>query len=66
MIHNLYINRIRMGLTQEQLARLAGVSRRTVNALESTGRYPSFEVGARLCRALGRRMEEVFPYDVSV
>lgn len=63
MIHHLYVKRIQRGWTQEELARVAGVSRRTVNALESTGRYPSLQVGLRLCRALECRMEEVFPCD---
>lgn len=64
-MHNrVYIKRIRLGLTQQELAERAGISRRTVNTLESTGRYPSFRVGMRLCRALECRMEEVFPCDV--
>ncbi len=64
-MHNrVYIKRIRLGLTQQELAERAGVSRRTVNALETTGRFPSFRVGVRLCRALGCSVEEVFPCDV--
>lgn len=61
MINYLYLNRVRQGLTQQQLASLAGVSRGTVCALESTGRMPSVGVGVRLCRALGCSFEEVFP-----
>lgn len=64
MYNRIYVKRIRLGLTQQGLAELAGVSRRTVNSLESTGRYPSFKVGMRLCKALGCRMEEVFPSDL--
>ena len=66
MYNLLYVNRIRRGLTQEALANLAGVSRRTVCRLETSGNYPSFSVGCRISRALNCRMEEVFPLDLSL
>jgi putative transcriptional regulator len=52
--------RVARSLTQEALARLVGVSRKTVNTIE-TGRYvPSTILALRLARALGRRVEELF------
>lgn len=57
----LYIKRIRRGLTQQALAERAGISRRTVCYLESSGRVPTFQVGVKLCRALECGLEEVFP-----
>ncbi len=66
MYNLLYFNRVRSGLTQQALADRAGVSRRTVCRLENTGCYPTFRVGLRLSLALNRRIEEVFPLDLSL
>ncbi|BDZ48284.1 transcriptional regulator [Frondihabitans sucicola] len=47
-------------LSQADLARLVGVSRQTINAIE-TGRYdPSLTLAARLARHFGKAIEEVF------
>jgi putative transcriptional regulator len=47
-------------MTQDALARAAGVTRQTVIALEA-GRYaPSLELAFRLARAFGKRVDEVF------
>jgi putative transcriptional regulator len=48
------------GLSQGQLADVLGVSRQTINAIE-TGRYdPSLLLAARLARHFGMHIEEVF------
>jgi len=47
-------------MTQDALARAAGVTRQTVIALEA-GRYaPSLELAFRLARVFGKRVDEVF------
>jgi putative transcriptional regulator len=47
-------------MTQDALARAAGVTRQTVIALEA-GRYaPSLELAFRLSRVFGKRVDEVF------
>lgn len=47
-------------MTQEALAKAAGVTRQTVIALEA-GRYaPSLELAFRLARVFGKRVEDVF------
>lgn len=52
--------RIVGGLSQGELATALGVSRQTINAIE-TGRYdPSLVLAARLARYFGLRIEEVF------
>jgi len=53
--------RQKLGITQEELARAAGVTRQTIISLER-GRYnPSLQLAYRLTRALGAgRIEEVF------
>lgn len=47
-------------MTQDALARTAGVTRQTVIALEA-GRYaPSLELAFRLARVFGKGVDEVF------
>lgn len=61
------VNRVRalrgeMGLSQGELAKALGVSRQTINAIE-TGRYtPSLPLAMALARYFGRSVEEVFRF----
>ncbi len=49
-------------MTQEELARKAGVTRQTIIALEA-GRYtPSLDLAFRIARAFDVGVEEVFEY----
>ena len=49
-----------LGLSQGQLAQELGVSRQTINAIE-TGRYmPSLPLAFAIARFFSRRIEEVF------
>jgi putative molybdopterin biosynthesis protein len=48
------------GFSQQQLARMAGVSRQSVSAVESGLSDPSLRVALALSRALGMTVEEVF------
>jgi len=49
-------------LTQEQLAKVCGVTRQTIIALEGGKYSPSLELAFRISRALGRNLDEVFQY----
>jgi putative transcriptional regulator len=49
-------------LTQEALARAAGVTRQTIIALEAGKYAPSLELAFRLAHALGVRIEDVFQW----
>ncbi|MDO5487102.1 MAG: helix-turn-helix transcriptional regulator [Rikenellaceae bacterium] len=58
-------NRIRVAraerrLTQQQLADAVGVSRQTINAIESGKFVPSTVVALKIARAFGRPVEEIF------
>lgn len=59
------VNRVRElrttgGMTQQALAEAVGVSRQTVNAIE-TGRYmPSLEVALKIAGAFGESTDAVF------
>lgn len=55
--------RTERGLSQGQLAEKLGVSRQTINAIE-TGRYvPSLPLGIALARFFARAVEEIFHAD---
>lgn len=53
------------GLSQEGLARAVGVSRQTINAIE-TGRYdPSLKLAVHLARYFDSTVEVIFDVDAS-
>ena len=49
-------------MTQEELARRAGVTRQTIIAIEQGKYAPSLPLAFRLARAFGVRVEDVFEY----
>lgn len=52
-------------MTQDALAKAAGVTRQTIISLEA-GRYaPSLELAMRLARVFGRGVDDVFYWRVS-
>lgn len=55
--------RTEQGLSQQALATAVGVSRQTINAIE-TGRYdPSLILAVHLARYFGSTVEEIFDVD---
>jgi len=64
MISEVRSLRAEAGLSQAALGAALGVSRQTINAIE-TGRYdPSLELAVRLARFFGSTVEEVFHVEV--
>jgi len=60
MKNELRIFRARHDLSQAQLAEKLGVSRQTVNAIE-TGRYdPSLSLAFKIAALFGQKIEEIF------
>jgi putative transcriptional regulator len=51
------------GLTQAQLAEMAGVSRKTINTVENGIFVPSTILSLRLAQVLGVRVEDLFQLD---
>lgn len=47
-------------MTQQGLADQVGVSRQTINAIESAKYFPSLEVAFRIARVFGTPLDEVF------
>ena len=63
MKNRLKVARAEMDLTQEELAKLVGVSRQSINAIES-GRYvPSTVLALKMAQVFGKPVEEVFMLD---
>jgi putative transcriptional regulator len=60
MQNSLRVARAAQRLTQEELARLIGVSRQTINAMEA-GKYVPYTVLAlKLARVFGQAVEQLF------
>lgn len=60
LLNRLRVARAEHDLSQEQLARAAGVSRQTISSIE-TGQYcPSTVLAFRLARVLHTRVDELF------
>jgi putative transcriptional regulator len=50
-------------MTQEQLAKQAGVTRHTIMALEADKYLPSLLLAFRIARTFGVRLEDVFEFN---
>ncbi|AHF06216.1 helix-turn-helix transcriptional regulator [Desulfitobacterium metallireducens] len=58
-------NRIRelrktKNMTQEELAKISGVTRQTINAIENSKYNPTLELAIKLARLLGVHIDELF------
>lgn len=61
--NSLKVYRAREDLTQGELAERVGVSRQTINSIE-TGRYdPSLELAFKLSHEFGCNIEDIFEFD---
>ena len=49
-------------MTQDQLAKLSGVTRHTIMALEAGKYFPSLLLAFRIARAFGTGVDQVFQY----
>lgn len=60
MNNRIKVARAKQGLTQQQLAEAAGVSRQTINAIESGKFVPSTVLALKMARIFGCKVEEIF------
>lgn len=61
--NTLKVQRAMRDLTQADLAAMAGVTRRSVNAIEAGRMVPSVLLALRIARALGISVETIFSVD---
>ena len=58
--NRLRVARAELGLSQDQLARLVGVTRQTISSIENQQYVPSALLAFLLARHLGKRVDELF------
>jgi putative transcriptional regulator len=60
ILNTLKVQRAKKDLTQEQLAQLVGVTRKTINTVEKGKYIPSTYLALKLSQALDVSVEELF------
>ncbi|HIY46474.1 helix-turn-helix transcriptional regulator [Alistipes sp.] len=63
MKNRIRVARAEVRMTQQQLAEAVGVSRQTVNAIESGKFVPSTLLALKIARLFGKSVEELFSLD---
>ena len=63
MKNNIHVERAIKNITQAQLAELAGVSRQTINSIESNKYVPSTVLALKIARIFGKPLESIFMLD---
>ncbi len=61
--NKLKVARAEKDLSQEELANLVGVSRQTINSIETGKFYPTAKLALLLCIALDKKFEDIFYFD---
>jgi len=62
MENKIRVLRAEKGMTQEDLAEKAGVTRQTIIAIEKGKYVPSLELAFKICKVFNKKIEEVFNY----
>jgi putative transcriptional regulator len=60
MKNRLKIARAELNITQEELAKRIGVSRQTINAVESGKYVPSTVLALKMAQVFDKKVEEIF------
>lgn len=63
LVTTMKLLRAQRDLTQAHLAQLSGITRKSINAIESGRMVPSTILALKLARALGVTVEELFSLD---
>jgi len=65
MKNNIRVERAIKDMTQADLAGLVGVSRQTINSIESNKYIPSALLALKIARVFGKSFEEIFQLEKS-
>jgi len=60
IINNIKVLRAEKGITQEDLAKIAKVTRQTIIAIEKGKYVPSLELAFKICKVFDKKIEEIF------
>ncbi len=63
MKNNIKVERAIKNITQDELAKLIGVSRQTINAMEANKYVPSTVLSLKIAKVFGKKVEEIFSLD---
>lgn len=63
MKNTIKIQRTKLNMTQDDLAKKLEVSRQTINAIENNKYYPSLELGLKLSEIFKCSVNELFQLD---
>lgn len=63
MKNNIRVERAIKNITQAELAEIIGVSRQTINTIESNRYVPSTVLALKIARVFSKPVEEVFTLD---
>ena len=63
MNNKIRVARAEVRMTQQQLAEAAGVSRQTINAIESDKFVPSTVLALKMAKIFGKSVEDIFQLD---
>jgi putative transcriptional regulator len=63
MKNNIRVERAIKNITQAELAELIGVSRQTINTIESNRYVPSTVLALKIARVFGKPVEDIFALD---
>lgn len=62
MKNKIKIVRVKLGMTQDELAQKAGIRRETIVFLEQGKYNPSLKLAFEVARALKSKLEDIFQY----
>ena len=63
LYNHLKEHRARLGVNQQQMGQLAGVSRQTISQIERGDYSPSVTLALKLAKICGVTVEEIFTYE---
>ncbi len=63
MTNTIKLRRVALNMTQEELSKVLGVSRQTINAIENNKYFPSLELGLKMSAVLQCSVNELFSLD---
>ena len=63
LLHHLKEYRARLGVNQQEMGRLAGVSRQTISQIERGDYAPSVTLALKLAKLCGVTVEDIFSYE---
>lgn len=65
MKNTIKVERALKSITQEDLAKIIGVSRQTINAMEAGKYVPSTVLALKIAKHFGKKVEDIFELEIN-